>query len=62
MLQRLRATGLMTWSVAVRHPDTPEQLLEQADSRVEEVEGMMGLFKAMVQYLELLAVGEGAKE
>lgn len=61
-LERLRATGLRTWSIAVRHVDTPEQLLEHADGSVEEVEGMMGLFKEMVQYLEWFEANGRAQE
>jgi trehalose 6-phosphate phosphatase len=51
-LEGLRETGLAAWTIAVRHTDTPVQLLEHADSSVNEVEGMIGFFKEMIEFLE----------
>lgn len=50
-LARLRQEGYATHAIAVRHPDTPSALLEQPDSIVEEVEGMMWRLEKIVRYL-----------
>lgn len=48
----LRTNGLATLGIAVKHPDTPPELLQQADVVVEEVEGMVRLLREIVQSLE----------
>jgi len=51
-LASLRTNGLATLGVAVKHPDTPPELLQQADMVVEGVEGMMQLLQEIVQNLQ----------
>ena len=51
-LALLRANGLATLGIAVKHPDIPPELLQRADMVVEEVEGMVQLLREIVQNLE----------
>jgi trehalose 6-phosphate phosphatase len=51
-LARMRTEGTMTLAIAVQHTDTPPALLEEADSAVQGVDGMIALLRAMVQYLK----------
>ena len=48
----LRSEGLAALAIIVLHPDTPPELLEQADRVVEEVEGMVQLLGEIVNTLE----------
>jgi trehalose 6-phosphate phosphatase len=47
-LARLRTSGLATFSIAVQHPDTIPQLLQQADLVVQEVDGMINVLRGIV--------------
>jgi trehalose 6-phosphate phosphatase len=51
-LATLHANGLATLGIAVKHPDTPPELLQRADMVVEGVEGMVQLLREIVQNLE----------
>jgi trehalose 6-phosphate phosphatase len=48
-LKQLRAEGVTTLAVVVRHLDTQPELLELADIVVEGVEGMVALLREIVR-------------
>jgi trehalose 6-phosphate phosphatase len=50
-LRKLRVEGVTTLGIAVQHPDTLPELLEQADIVVYEVEGMVTLLHEIVHIL-----------
>jgi trehalose 6-phosphate phosphatase len=51
-ITRMRKDGRAALSIVVRHHDTLSELLMQADIVVEEVPGMVDLFRKMVAILE----------
>ncbi len=51
-LVRMRTDGMATLAIAVQHLDTPPALLEEADSVVQGVDGMITLLREIVRYLE----------
>jgi trehalose 6-phosphate phosphatase len=48
----LRREGLAALAIAVRHHDTPSELLQHADMVVDEVPGMVALLRDIVKFLE----------
>jgi trehalose 6-phosphate phosphatase len=50
-IAELRQQGLATLAIAVRHPDTPPELLRNADMVVDQVPGMVALLRQMVKIL-----------
>jgi trehalose 6-phosphate phosphatase len=50
-IAELRKQGLATLAIAVRHPDTPPELLRNGDLVVDEVPGMVALLRHMVKIL-----------
>jgi trehalose 6-phosphate phosphatase len=51
-IARMRKEGLAALSIAVKHHDTLPELLSQADIVVQEVPGMVELFREMVTILK----------
>lgn len=51
-VSRMRVEGIAALSIVVQHHDTLPELLEQADIVVQEVPGMVELFREMVTMLE----------
>ena len=51
-ITRMRKEGLAALSIVVQHHDTLPELLTQADIVVQEVPGMVELFREMVTILE----------
>jgi len=54
-ITRMRKEGLAALSIVVQHHDTLPELLAQADIVVQEVPGMVELFREMVTILESMA-------
>jgi trehalose 6-phosphate phosphatase len=50
-LTALRAEGLATLAIAVKHADTPQEILQKADLVVAEVAGMVQLLHEIVAHL-----------
>ena len=50
-IERLRNEGVKALGIAVQHSDTPVELLGHADIIVQEVEGMVGLLRTIVEEL-----------
>jgi hypothetical protein len=46
-----RANGLATLAIAVRHADTPQEILQKADLVVTEVSGMVQQLHEIVAHL-----------
>ncbi|HYA99758.1 MAG TPA: trehalose-phosphatase [Ktedonobacteraceae bacterium] len=51
-INRMRAEGIAALSIVVQHHDTLPELLAQADIVVQEVPGMVEIFREMVTILE----------
>ena len=51
-IERMRGRGIAALAIVVQHPDTLQELLQEADIVVQEVPGMVDLLRAMVEMLE----------
>jgi trehalose 6-phosphate phosphatase len=51
-ITRMRTEGIAAFSIVVQHHDTLPELLTKADIIVQEVPGMVELFREMVTILE----------
>lgn len=51
-IERMRGRGIAALAIVVQHPDTLQELLQEADIVVQEVPGMVDLLRTMAEMLE----------